>query len=541
MRRRSRFIAAAAMLAITVPTAAVLTHESRSSPVAAATAKPNILVVMTDDMRHDDLRYMPKLRAFLGPRATDFRNSFAPTPLCCPNRASFLTGKYAHNHHVWWHKAPWGYGAFDDRVTIGTAMQAAGYKTGYVGKYLNRYGEAKPKADPTHYPATYVPNGWNAWRGTPDATGLPASDPREGGTYRYYDTTINNNGTLQGHPGDYNSHLLVNEGIKLVDRFQATSRPWYLMVNSLAPHHGGPVEADDPYLGTPARPGWVKGKFNAEITRGHGIPSNGRPESDLSDKAPINRKKPATFSLGTRHAIRDMNRQRAEALYVLDQNLQRLWDKLRATGELSNTVIVFTSDNGYMSGEHQWDAGKVIGYEESYRVPLLVAGPGVPRGVRNYAPVMSVDVTKSLLSWGGATLRGTDGRSFRGRLDGHAGWDQALGYEAYFPGVKNTHPTSFTDVRRAIGIRTARYFYVRYADGGVELFDLAIDPVELKSVAKDPAYSETRKLLNAVWWKFKDCRGAECQIPLPPGLAASQEQTERLRVTMARKTAAYYG
>jgi N-acetylglucosamine-6-sulfatase len=539
MRRRPTIITAVATLALSLPAAGVLVHESRTS-TAAATTKPNMVVVMTDDMRHDDLRYMPRLREFLGERGTNFRNSFAPTPLCCPNRTSFLTGKYAHNHRVWWHDAPWGYGSFDDRVTLGTAMQRAGYRTGYVGKYLNGYGVMKPKADPGARPSTYVPKGWNAWRGTPDGTGLPKSDPREGGTYRYFDTTINANGTLQGHPGEYNSRVLVNESITLVDRFQATSAPWFISLNSLAPHHGGPVEGDDPYLGTPARPDWVKGRFNDRITRGPGVPANGRPESDLSDKASLTRNK-GSFTDTTRAAIRSMSRQRAESLYVLDRNLQRLWDKLRATGELANTVIVFTSDNGYMSGEHRWDAGKVIGFEESYRVPLLVAGPGVPQGGRHYGPVMSIDVTKSLLSWAGATLPGAEGRSFRGQLGNAVGWTRAMGYEAHFPNITNRRPAIFTDARRAIGIRTARYFYVRYANNQAELFDLAVDPVELESVANDPAYAETRKLLNTVWWKFKDCRGADCQVTLPPELQAGPVATERLRIRMANETAAYYG
>jgi arylsulfatase A-like enzyme len=424
MKRRSTLLSVVAALAVAVPTAAFVNQETEAQAATTSVRTPNVLVVVTDDMRQDDVKYMPRLRAFLGKRGVDFRNSFAPTPLCCPNRASYLTGRFAHNHEVWWHDAPWGYGSFDDRRTLGTALQAAGYRTGYVGKYLNRYGLARPKANPKARPATWVPAGWDEWRGTPDGTGLPESDPRAGGTYRYFDTTVNVNGKLVGHQGVYNSKLIANEGIRLIDRFAAGSAPWYLQVNSLAPHHGGPT---------------------------------------------------------------------AETLFALDRHLQRVWDKLAATGELDETIIVFTSDNGYMQGEHRWQSGKVIGFDPSYRVPLLIAGPGVPQGTRHYAPVSTMDVTASVLDWTGAQLAGVDGRSFVGDLGANVGWDRAVGYEAHFPGLANRRATVFDDARRAIGIRTARYFYVRYANGQAELFDLERDPLQLASVARDPAYAATRR------------------------------------------------
>jgi N-acetylglucosamine-6-sulfatase len=303
MKRTSKLLTGLAALVVAVPTVGVLNQQSEAraagisaapaivaadltpASLASGTKRPNVLLVMTDDMRHDDVKYMPHVRQFIQSRGTDFRNMFAPTPLCCPNRTSYLTGKYAHNHNVWWHDAPWGYGSFDDRKSLGTALQSAGYQTGYVGKYLNGYGRMRPKAAPDHNPATFVPNGWTDWRATPDSTPLPESDPRSGSTYRYFDTTVNNNGRLEGHQGVYNSKVLANEGIEVLDRFTRTGKPWYLQINSLAPHHGGPVEHDDPYLVTPARPNWVKGKFNSVITRGPGVPASGQPEPDVSDKA----------------------------------------------------------------------------------------------------------------------------------------------------------------------------------------------------------------------------------------------------------------
>jgi arylsulfatase A-like enzyme len=558
MRRTSKLLTGLAAIVIAVPTAGALNQETQArpaSPLAAAVSaglvgasaasgtKPNVLLVMTDDMRYDDVKYMPNVRQFIGARGTDFRNMFAPTPLCCPNRTSYLTGKYAHNHKVWWHDAPWGYGAFDDRVTLGTALQSVGYNTGYVGKYLNGYGRMRPKANPNHDPATFVPNGWTDWRATPDATGsLPESDPRAGSTYRYFDTTVNNNGRLEGHQGVYNSKVLVNEGLEVLDKFTQGSKPWYLQINSLAPHHGGPAERDDPYLVTPARPNWVKGKFNSVITRGPGVPASGQPEPDVSDKARITRMRPK-FGDRERSAIRNEARQRAETLYALDVQLARVFAKLKASGELANTVVAFTSDNGYMEGEHRWQSGKVIGFDPSYRVPLLIAGPGIPQGASQVSPVTTVDLSATVLDWAGTRLAGADGRSFLPDIGAKDGWTRAVGYESYLPGIRNDHdqPGFPSGPRSAIGIRTAGYFYVRYSNGERELFDLAKDPNQLRSVAGDPAYAAAKRQLTKAWTAFAACKGAACVIPLDPSLVTSYAVTRDLRHRMATETARYYG
>jgi arylsulfatase A-like enzyme len=525
------------------PSSGVAARVPVAKPVPPRTAKPNILLVMTDDMRADDLKWMPHTQRFFARRGTDFRNMFAPTPLCCPNRASYLSGEYAHNHHVWWHESPWGYGAFDDSHTIAGALQDAGYHTGYVGKYLNLYGIARPKADPHANPPTYVPAGWDDWRGTPDATGLPLSDPREGSTYNYFDTTINDNGRLEGHQGEYNSDVLVNESLDVLHEFEGSKQPWYLQLNSLAPHHGDPVESDDPAeLDTPARPDWVKGRFDAEIPRGLGVPEDGQPERDVSDKAWITRhRKP--FDDTDRSAVLALSRQRAETLFALDRQLARVLRELARSGELDDTIVAFTSDNGYMEGEHRWRSGKVIGFEPSYRVPLLIAGPGIPRGAEEVMPVNTVNLSASVLDWAGAHKSHTDGHSFVDSIGTHRGWDQAMGYEAYFPTIRNRHnvPGFEHGDAAAHGIRTAEYFYVQYSTGQEELFDLRKDPVELDSVAKDPAYAATKAELRTVLARFQHCKGDDCVLPLPRDLVVSETRAATRTDQMAAADARYYG
>lgn len=524
----------ATLLATTVVSAPPEVTDTATA--VAAGSSPNVLVVVTDDMRWDELRWMPNVRRFVQDRGLNWRNSFAPTPLCCPNRASFLTGQYAHNHQVWWHDAPWGYGAFDDSNTMASSLQRAGYQTGYVGKYLNRYGIDRPRVNPGANPATYVPHGWNQWRGTPDATGLRERDRRAGGTYRYWDMTVNVNGTLKGHQGAYGSKVVADESIKVINQLTATGRPWYLQVNSVAPHHAK-REKGDPYLPTPARPRWVKGKFNAAIPRGAGVPPSGEPEADISDKEPGTASLPPLTD-ADRNALRAVTRQRAEALFVLDGQLGRVFNRLAATGQLGSTIIAFTSDNGYLIGEHRWRHGKNVAYEASYRVPLLMAGPGIPRGDR-VAPVSTVDLTATIADWTGAHVAGTDGRSLASDIGSSQGWTRAMLFEARNGGAPAS--PAFDGSRTIMGIRTARYAYFRHSNGGVELFDMANDPNQLESVARSSEYAAVRDALEGVLTSMKDCRGSGCWVDLPGGLAEPEGSTRWITDNQERAKVAYYG
>jgi arylsulfatase A-like enzyme len=544
-RRRSRIRRYLAVGVAALSTATMLAVTPNFEPHAVAApaasgAKPNVLMIMTDDMRYDDLRFMPNVRRYIRDRGLDWHNSFATTPLCCPNRASYLTGKLTHNHRVWWHEAPWGYGAFDDSRTIGGDLQAAGYKTSYIGKYLNQYGIAAPRNAPGAYPATYVPPGWNEWRATPDNTpGIPLRDPRNGGTYRYNDQTINHNGRLEGHQGVYSSKVLINEAIKDFWSFNASGKPWYIQLNSLAPHHGT-REKGDPYLPTPARPKWVRGKFNAQIPRGQGVPASGQPEVDVSDKATWIGQYMPNLNDRDRLALKKVSRQRAETLFVLDKNLGRLFGTLAASGQLNNTVLLFTSDNGYMIGEHRITSGKNYPYEVSYRLPLLMAGPGIPQGTRN-APITTIDVSATVRDWAGASQAGVDGHSMVADIAAPRGWNTATVFESHVEQVAKTDPGFAPDARTIMGVRTARYGYFRYADGFMELFDLLNDPNELSSVAYRPEYADIRAQLETLTQQTKGCAGADCTVTLPDDLQASEEFARHVADNQQAAKVAYYG
>jgi arylsulfatase A-like enzyme len=536
------------------------TSEQPSSvKVATKTAmkqKPNIVVVMADDMRADDVRFMPSLQKLVTARGLKFRNSFSPYPLCCPSRASFLSGQYAHNHDVLDNNAPFGFGSFDDSRTVATALRAAGYRTGFVGKYLNGYGIHRSRVTGEHS-WHYVPAGWTDWYGAVQRPRRLHDRFPDGGTYDFFHTIFNVNGrTDDSHDGEYQTDVIGRFGRKLVTSYSHNDQPFFLYLSALAPHYGGPKEPDDVYTAqrsdgristfeTPARPDRVKGRFDDEVPRSPGLPADGGPsEDDVGDK-PADVRKPE-LNENERRLTTALTRQRAESLAVLDEQIRRLAQTLREQGELDETVFVFTSDNGYFLGEHRFRNGKRMGYEPSIRVPLVIAGPGIPHGVRN-DPTMTQDVTATILDLAGAEApRRADGQSLVPSFDADRGWTAPVVTEGIVgdavspPDALDQRPGP-TDPRTTIGIRTARYKLIRDASGTVELYDLDIDPNELESVAADPEYGEILKQLTRLWRKYKDCAGPACAAPLPPNFAMSPGQTAASTKAQSKGVLARYG
>ena len=501
--------------------------------------RPNIVVVVADDMRVDDLRWAPRTRRLVGSGGISMENSFAPYPLCCPQRATFLTGQHAHNHGVYWHEPPSGYAAFDDSRTIATSLRAAGYRTGFLGKYLNRYGldRSEVSGQPSH---RYVPSGWDEWRG---AVENPGDAGFHGGTYVYTDIAFNHDGKIDNrYRGRYSTEVIGDLAVDMVRRSdrhrQRTGEPFFLLVNHVAPHHGAPRDPDDPQpLGgsedstrdfpSPYVPPAERGRFDDVIDRAPGIARAGAPtEKDVSDKPRQVRKLPPLSSADLR-AMREVARQRAEAIHVMDRQVARLVASLKRTGEWERTVVVFTSDNGLLQGEHRVRTGKVWSYEPSLRVPLLLTGPGLrgrdPLGHRRYDPVDTPDLAATLLDLADAEPpRRPDGTSVLPTLlEGDRGWDVPVLTEA-------TH-TSRGSVRgfgerSSIGVRTGRWSMTRYRDGFVELYDLLRDPLQHENLARSPEHADVLAALTASWRAVKDCAGADCQASLPASLAMTADE-----------------
>lgn len=511
--------------------------------------RPNMLVIETDDMRWDDLRWMPNVRRLLQRRGLSFANSFAPYPLCCPSRASFLTGQYAHNHHVYSHEDPFGFTSFRDRRTIATALQQAGYRTGLVGKYLNGYGE-QPVHGTRRSSLSYVPPGWDQWLAGSDHV-WGTDDPLQGGTYYYFDLVQNVNGRIVGSPGRYSTDVLGEQVRDVINDFGRRSAPWFVWWTPVAPHHGSPTEPDDPPPSrrsdgetttwvTPVRPDWVKGRFDARILHGSGTPPGGSAEDDTTDKPRYLRKLP-DLSSDEREAVTEVTRQRAESLYVLDGQIGRTISHLGRTGELASTIIAFTSDNGYYLGEHRKRQGKINLHEPSLRVPLVIAGPGVPRG-RRYDPVTTVDLAPTLAAYAGVQLPAADGVDLGSLItDGDRGWDRPVVTEGRMPDGR------YAELHRlgpgplnVRGLRLGQWKITRYSTGETELYDLARDPLELRNLSQVSEYAGVLADLLGLYRQYKDCRGVECAARLPEKYQVDADRARRITEHQKRATRVYF-
>ena len=321
--------------------------------------KPNVLVILTDDQTVESMRVMAGVRAELGAAGTTFERSFVSNPLCCPSRATLYTGQYTHNHGVIGNRPPeGGYGRLDKSEWLPVWLQRAGYHTVHIGKFMNRYGQDSPP--------TEVPPGWDEW--------YTSVDPS---TYSFTQYQLNENGVVSWGR-KYSTDEYSDRAVDAVERLAPGTDPFFLSVAYLAPHSGRPAESDDPAgLATPMPAPRHRDAFAAE-------PLPAWPafdEADVSDKPSFVRRLPRLSAERTA-AVTEMYRQELESLLAVDEGIVRVVGALRAAGELDKTLIVFTSDNGFFHGEHRVPYGKVMVYEPSIRVPLILRGPGVPAGER---------------------------------------------------------------------------------------------------------------------------------------------------------------
>lgn len=517
-----------------------------SSASTVLQSKPNVVMIIVDDMRADDLQYMANTRQLLGDEGVTFRNSFSPYPWCCPARASIFLGQYAHNHRVLSVYPPYAFPVFKDQSTLATALQDAGYSTVMLGKYMNGYGVLPEPDAQTGNSVHYVPPGWTDWRASLDG-GLPPSHPQWGSTYQYFNTTLSNQGVgFSNYRNRYQTHVYGALSAQIIEERAASDQPFFLYASYTAPHTGGPQESDDlrwversdgevVEFASPARPNGVKNVFDGVIKR---APGAGWADPDITDKPEYLQSLLPTND-AERAAMLEVTRQRAEALLVVDRQVKRTIDALRATGELGRTLVIFTSDNGFFLGEQQIRQGKILPHEPSLRTPLLMRGAGLPAGEVRYDPFMSIDFAPTIAAVAGANMGvPVDGRSMLGvARRGDLGWRRAVLTETGSRNVvRNTDESGQPldtvdagepDMRWAIGIRTDRYLYVDLASGEEELYDLATDPRQYDNLAATPTEKQTSllQLMREQLALMRACQAAECRVRLPDELATAPGQS----------------
>jgi N-acetylglucosamine-6-sulfatase len=502
--------------------------------------RPNILVVMTDDQAAADVAQMPNVRKLIANQGTTFANAVDSFPLCCPSRATFITGQYAHNHGVFGNFYPYGWYGMKNRSNILPAwLHKAGYQTALIGKWLNGYGALNAHGE--------IPSGFDTWRGLLDVS-----------AYDYFNFVMNRNGKLktwgdavfaralvafanievtpnpaglQGvmdklkeefgpapytywgthKPSDYSPDVTGKIAEQLVSSGAKSKKPFFVWWAPAAPHR---EDVATTLMGRPGRDPRPAPRYAQKSSRFKLPRPKSFNEADFSDK-PANMRQHAPLLTDKQIAQLQLDYEgRIGSLLAVDDHVKRLMSILKRTHQDKNTLVVFVSDNGWLQGQHRIPGDKFLPYEESLRVPLILRGPGVPRGKTVHGQVSNIDFAATLLDAARAKPgRTQDGVSLLPTVRNpklHP--NKIIEIEAPAPLFEQNVPVNAWD-RPYKGVRTERYTYVRYKEAGdEELYDRKVDPGELLNRASFPAYAKVKAHLAAKLAKLNKCRGKSCRI-----------------------------
>lgn len=413
----------------------------------SAIAQPNFVFIMTDDMAYSEVQNMPIVKASLLAEGMNFNKYYVTTPACCPSRASTLRGQYAHNHGVLSNSNSNGggfqtfYSLGREKQTIATWLQQLGYRTGLVGKYLNGY-------QGTNF-SSYVPPGWNDWHAL-------------FGSIVYYNYSMVENGVLVNYTTEYQTDVLRDRALSFIHQYSLDKRPFFLYFAPTAPH--APFDPAERHKG---------------VYAGLTLPSTPSfNEADVSDKPAYIQALPLLSDDKIRRTEKDFQ-SRMEMLLAVDEAVEKIITALTEEGQLENTYIVFTSDNGWHSGEHRFTS-KGTPYEESVRAPFIVRGPGVTRGSERSDLVLNIDIAPTLVELGGGKPPSlADGSSFARMLAGRDIADWRTKFLVELLAVDKADIISLYT-----GVHTSEYSYVHYFETGEkELYDLVTDPHQLANIA----------------------------------------------------------
>lgn len=498
---------------------------------ASAAVRPSFVLIQLDDLSnaHFDGRWvdrnglvrrtMPQTRDLMLSQGLRFTSYQTPAPFCAPSRASLLSGNYAPNHEVRMNTSAWPAFRRSEiyRENLATWLQAGGYRTMQFGKFMNRYGE------PDGYPTEVVPPGWDVWQ----------ADATDDSTREYYGYWLNLDGTVNGPFGapDYGPDT-VKDPAGCPDLGLASCNYHSDAITTRAVEAIGTTPPDQPFLAhlgfhtphgdsrPPAGPEPAVRHYGSAARTPRQTPP-AFDERDVSDKPPWIRSLPRVRE---DQLLTIRYRKSVEALRSVDESVARVFEALEQSGRLESTYVFFFSDNGFFLGEHRIIRGKGYPYQPAVQVPMVVRGPGVPRGRRSSELVANQDLAPTILSLAGLRPgRPVDGRSMT-RF-----WKR--------PGIRSRRPIllqGFSSLSQGTlppgtgpfygGIRVGPYKYVRFRNGSRELYDLIRDPAELKNRIRDRRYREVGSYMAGLLAEYRDCRAAECRVPAPrwPGVATSR-------------------
>jgi arylsulfatase A-like enzyme len=460
---------------------------AEAAGAARLASAPNVLLITTDDERLGDQAYMPRTNRLIAQQGTTF-TGISPNPLCCPARASILTGQFSQNNGVRSNAGTFGgYDRFDPTDTLATWLSDAGYTTAFMGKYLNGYtarGAAVPEP------------GWDFW------------EPTVAGVYQYLNFAVLHHGRRVALTDTYQTDYFSDLGVRTLNRLTRAPEPFFMWQSYMAPHDTCDAASEPFCWGMP-----VSAERHRRLFQNTPLDAATEPsfnEADMSDKPPELASHPR-YSGARIKRLTMKNQARLRTLQAVDAGVARMIAALARSGELANTLVIFTSDNGISMGQHRL-VNKMYGYEEPLRVPFVMRGPGVPGGKTTRAVATSADIAPTIAALAGVTPTLTvDGRDLTAVAQGAPSWSTLLIRDG---------PLKFSDGPEEWlyrGVRTARYTYLEYQTSTTrELYDRRRDAYEVSSVIDDPRYAAVLQELVTRLDVLENCAGASCRTDFGP-------------------------
>ena len=436
---------------------------------------PNIIFILIDDLRWDDLGVAghpfvktPNIDRIAGEGAL-FRNAFITAPLCSPSRASFLTGQYAHTHGITDNVDRSA--ASHKLITFPLLLQQSGYTTAFIGKWhMGNDDSQRPGFDR-----------WISFKGQGS----------------YLDPEINEDGKDVKAAG-YITDLLNGYAVEFIKRRH--DRP-YLVYLAHKAIHPEVMQHDDGSVNLAHAERFIPAERHRNLFTGEKIRRRASAMRPPVGKPALERKIGDLPALGADTGTRDEAvLGRLRSLMAIEEGVGEIFKALKETGQLNNTVIVFTSDNGYFYGEHGLSVERRLAYEESVRMPLLIRYPAVVKaGTVRDEFALNIDLAPTLLELAGASAStAMEGRSLVPLLKGEKpDWRKSFLIEYYSDRV-------FPRIRQMgyKAVRNERWKYINYfeLEGMDELYDLRADPYEMRNIIRQPGAA---KILDGLKLEMK--------------------------------------
>lgn len=472
--------------------------------------KPNFVIILTDDQ--DDtlggMSPMKNVQRFIGKEGVTFRNSYVTSPICCPSRASLLTGMYVHNHMTQNNSIEGGcYGSRWKQLenyTFANTLKQSGYSTFYAGKYLNQYGE-KAAGGPE-----VVPPGWTEWHGLV-------------GNSVYYDYVISNNGIPTHSDKDYLTDLIREMALSYIEN-QTESQPFLMVLAPPAPHQ--------PFTPAPRHKGIYK---NVTALR------NPNFNVVAEDKHWLLRMPPSPLPDTMLNELDEVYRSRWEALASVDEMVADVVGALETNSLLDNTYLIYTSDNGYHIGQFSQVYDKRQPYESDIKVPLVIKGPGIKKNVENHQPVLNIDIAPTVLELAGLEIpKNMDGRPInwtdasveernmlieyygegsRETVDDNCPWvydgvHLAQCHPKYDCKCQDSKNNTYACVRHIAERINMKYCVFADNEKFTEMYNLKTDPYELTNIVNQ-VFPLTKHWYKLLLSQLLLCKGAKsCDNPL---------------------------